>query len=243
MRMAAEWPHNGRKWSRHKTSKQKQTHIEKTRDMYTRSLRPLPPASLLPPSSSLRVGYPCFLDKKLDPSFLDKKHMLRHTNWTKTCQHLKTHAHTSFLVFAPNRRICLARSLRLALVAQSIRLVLPLEKSRSSPIKCALSSKAVGADGALMREFAGGKPPLGRGNVGQVLVSEMRSESHQDISEVPAGPKLGPRVAPRPEAKPEGNLVPTKRRLRRQRVDHRDPDASFTKTPDRFREAFPAKSP
>ncbi len=90
-------------------SKQKQTHIEKTRDMYTRSLRPLPPASLLPPSSSLRVGYPCFLDKKLDPSFLDKKHMLRHTNWTKTCQHLKTHAHTSFLLFAPNRRICLAQ--------------------------------------------------------------------------------------------------------------------------------------
>ena len=88
------------------------------------------------------------------------------------------------------------------------------------------------ADGALMHKFAGGKPPLGQGNVaedngqhgGQVLVSEMRSESHQDISEVPAGPKLGPRVAPRPEAKPEGNLVPTKRRLRRQRVDHRDLD-------------------
>ena len=29
MRMAAEWPQNGRKWSRHKTSKQTQTQIEK----------------------------------------------------------------------------------------------------------------------------------------------------------------------------------------------------------------------
>ncbi len=67
------------------------------------------------------------------------------------------------------------------------------------------------ADGALMHKFAGGKPPLGQGNVaedngqhgGQVLVSEMRSESHQDISEVPAGPKLGPRVAPRADVRRE----------------------------------------
>ena len=61
------------------------------------------------------------------------------------------------------------------------------------------------ADGALMHKFAGGKPPLGQGNVtedngqhgGQALVSEMRSESHQDNSEVPTGLEPGPRVAPR----------------------------------------------
>ncbi len=88
----------------------------------------------------------------------------------------ETCAHIIFIV-CTELRICLARSLRLALVAQSIRLVLPLEKSRSSPIKCALSSKAVGADGALMREFAGGKPPLGRGNVAEASCSSKKNFS------------------------------------------------------------------